>query len=254
MINLNDNLKPIEEGNAQIIEDVCLPIHQLALLRYEAISDFYTEEPQSIDIRIEKDREYVTFEQILRVRTWVPNKKTHSWCVYSEDRELTERDNNTCGLLIRQVTWDREKDLNKFKNADKETYKKLLESWPTLKIRNTYLEPQLCNEIEKIIRKFDEILQNGIALEERSNISSTPSWKNMELLRLFDWGKVHTTWSPSKENKVIESYILLLEKIFSESLDFATDEAIHQVNLDYSCPPIIWKALVHGNLNSILEK
>ena len=50
MIHL-EKKKPENNGNASIINEICSPIFQLAIARYEAIFDYYSEEPPTIYIQ-----------------------------------------------------------------------------------------------------------------------------------------------------------------------------------------------------------
>lgn len=60
-----EDLKPINTGNARTINEICSPILRLSMLRYEALFDFYSEEPCSVNVQLNKDEDSYKLEQIL---------------------------------------------------------------------------------------------------------------------------------------------------------------------------------------------
>ena len=86
-----DNLKPINTGNAKNINEVCTPIIKLIMIRYEAIFDFYSEEPYSINVQINEGDNKYKLEQIIRVRKWGNNTRSYSLSIYSQQREFEFR-------------------------------------------------------------------------------------------------------------------------------------------------------------------
>jgi len=247
-LNMHDSgfgIMPMETGNMQIINNVCRPIIPLTLLRYEAIADFYTEEPKHINIKInESDRGYM-FEQVLRFRVWVPNQITSSWLIYAQNREWLDEDGKTEGLLLRHVVWERNLDMEKAKNANKEDRQLLMDSWPYVKSVNMFLKPQLCNRLIQFLKAGDSILSKGIKLTERESDERNLKWRDIEINRMFDWGTVHAVWAPVMENKKVEKYIFKMSEHLRGYIEKDLD-SIYQVDLGFTYPPEAYKSLVSG--------
>lgn len=245
MSNMNSNFKPLESGNAHNINNVCYPVHAFVLMRYEAIADFFTEEPPLINIQLTQKSDVYTFEQVLRTRIWLSNKKTESWCIYSEEREWPETDGKRLGgLVIRHAVWDRKLDLTKVKQSP--DTKNILNDWPAIELQNYYVKPEKACKLIETFRSLDTMLEGGIKLRKRKDLMPQYVWNELEVKRLFDWGSVHAVWHPFMVNEDLEEKIFdlgsQLNSFQVEKLDY-----VYKMDLDYSCPPEVFKAIIQGN-------
>ncbi len=245
MKNFRANLKPEEKGNAENIKEVCCPTLPLILVRYESISEYYSQEPLLINIRPTELDDFITFEQVLRLRIWVPNEKINSWCIYSKEREWEVTRKLAKGIIIRHVVWDRKNDMAKAKE-NIENRQSLLNNWPTIKINNFYITPEISLELANDLKELDKFLVKGIKLRRRKSGEDKPEWGDFEILRLFDWGQVHATWGPTISNSNIEDYVKNLDKKLELYLS-ASHVTIYQMDLDYSYPTEIHKAIIQGD-------
>lgn len=241
--------KPKEKGNAVRIREVCHPTIPLTLVRYEAISDYYTEEPKLISVKPTKVDDFAIFEQVFRLRIWVPNEKTYSWCIYSEEREWMASKESPCGIIVRHVVWDRKKDLASVKRV-KDKREGLLKKWPTITTNNVFLSQGLSSQLIKDLKELDNALTKGILLRRRKRDEGKPEWGDFEIMRLYDWGQVHATWSPIMTNSHIECYT----KNLSRQLELyitGNSATVYQMDLDYSYPTEIAKDIVYGELTTV---
>jgi len=236
-----------EKGNAEVINSVCLPCIPLVLLRYEAFADFYTEEPYNVIVKFHKDEDKCSFEQIFRLRVWIPNQITYSWSIYSSSRDKFEKERKD-GLILRYVAWHRDLDINKLKEANKEKKQLLLTEWPELIANNIFLNHKQANHLVGILKKGDRLVNTGIELRKRDTKLETPKWKNMEINRLFDWGRVGANWSPIMENRKLEQYAIELNEGLFEYLNPEIErDRIYQMDLDFIYPPEMFKQLIDGS-------
>lgn len=251
MPNAASGSKPIENGNALNINEKCFSIVPLTMIRYEALSDFYAQEPLQIRMRLTKETQFSDYEQVLRIRTWFPNKKASSWCIYAKERDWAHVNNNSEGLIIRNVVWDVNFDLESLKSLKENERQTYLNNWPSLKLKTVFLNFNIVSELINTLQVFDRHLEKGIKLSKRKKTEKMQEWLEFEILRLFDWGQVHTTWSSFKTNIVLEDDILNLDKQLEEYMEVALND-IYEFDLDYSCPPNLWKALIQGNMELFL--
>lgn len=240
-----ENIKPIEEGNAQSISESCLPITPLVLLRYEAIADFYSEEPRNISVKLHESDKSNLFEQIFRLRVWVPNQAIDSWIIYCNSRDWLDPEVEVKGLIIRHVIWERSEDIVRVRTTHKNNKGKLLDRWPQIKARNIYLNPQLSVQLIKILSEGDKILSKGITLAKRSLKKNRPDWRNLEIRRVFNWGNVQALWDPSMENKELETYCLVLSDHL-KAISNQNLESVYELELDFGYPPEDYKSLLSG--------
>lgn len=56
-MNHTESDRPIIISNAEIIKETCRAVVKFPYLRYDAISEFYTEQPTLIRIKVDKDTE-----------------------------------------------------------------------------------------------------------------------------------------------------------------------------------------------------
>lgn len=238
---MENNIKPIEEVNAEYINEKCHPV-MFVMLQYEQIASFYSEEPLYIRVKQKKGNELYVYEQILRTRITIPNDKINAWCIYSGDREWPFKKSKERGLIVRNVVWDRRQDTNIAKGNP--TIKEL-KRWPTIYIKNIYLNPDKSHLLIKEIREFDQFIQRGIILKKR-NSKESPLWLDLEVMRWFDWGQVQTTWSPHvMMNHEVEMRVIKLNDLL-EQYKNNVQEKIYQMDIDYLIPPDIFKKYTQG--------
>lgn len=238
---MEKDFKPIEEGNAEIINEKCHPI-MVPMLQYEQMASYYTEEPLYIRAKHNKEDKLITYEQILRMRYTIPNDKINSWCIYSEDREYPFKKSKQSGLIIRNVIWDRKRDTNIVKGNPSIKEQK---RWPTIYIKNIYLTNDKSDDLIKEIKEFDQFIWRGIILKKRDT-KEHPLWLDLEVMRWFDWGQVKTTWSPYEMmNHEIEMQVIKLNDLLEEYKN-NEHEKIYQMDLDYLIPLEVFKKYTQG--------
>lgn len=261
MTNSKSNFQPTEMSNARTTKIVSMPVLPFALLRYETIADFYTQEPRVIHIKLQEDildtedNELNTFEQIFRLRFWIPNEKSYSWCIYSNNRDW--RESSKTNLIIRHAIWQRRYDMKKcmeyrkkYKPSLQDRVKDLqdpLYDWPNIELRNIYLKPE--PSWIKTLLDIDNILLNGASLSQRNN-QKMPEWCDVEVMRLFDWGTIHLLWDPHRQNQQLESSIYELEEKLIRSVKINGFD-IYQMILDYSLPPHLLKLSREHDLSEL---
>lgn len=226
---------PKNYGNADIITEQSKPSIKLVMLRYEDMFDFYSEEPFSIDIKTDEKSDISVYEQILRIRMWNRNNQSYSWCIYANDRHEFN------SIIIRKVTWDMENDKSNIKKYTKSEKEKLLSSWATIVTLNRYLDSSDSNEIIKMIKGLDLLIENGIMLYENAN--PTWEWRDLELLRLYDWGQIHNTWSTHRKNEDVENNINVFTSTLENFIEL-TKNNIYFMGLNYSIHPEKYKNIL----------
>lgn len=236
-----NNTKPVETGNSKIINEITSSILPLTLLRYESIAEFYTEEPMQIFVKLSENDEVTVLEQVFRLRMWITNTKIFSWSIYCNEREFSNTDSS--GLVLRHAVWDRWFDTKRMKEASKTDNEKLLNSWPSIKLRNIYFSRHNITSLSKLVSKVDSLVSNGIVLKKRKADSSQPVWKDLEIMRRYDWGQVHSTWSPFMENHTIEKNLFSLCEEFEKQINLGND-SIYKMSLDYNYPTNDYKSLI----------
>ncbi|GBF31954.1 hypothetical protein DCCM_0142 [Desulfocucumis palustris] len=238
---MEKDIKPIEEGNAEIINEKCHPI-MFPMLQYEQIASYYTEEPLYIRLKRNRGDKLITYEQILRMRYTIPNDKINSWCIYSEDREYPFEKSRQGGLVVRNAIWNRKRDTNMVKgnSAIKEQKR-----WPTIYIKNIYLSSDNINELIENIKKLDQFTNREIILKKRK-LNDHLLWLDLEVVRWYDWGQIKITWSPYEMmNHEIEMQVIKLNDLLEEYKN-NEHEKIYQMDLDYLIPPEVLKKYTQG--------
>lgn len=226
--------KPVNHGNADVIETNTLEI-KIPMFRYEAIFDFYSEEPSTIVIQDGKGGDEIVCEQILRLRRWNTNDKSYSWSIYSSDRETLDN------LVVRKVTWDSNADVKNMKESIRDHKEEILKCWPFINMYNLRLNTILSEKVVEIINKLDIKIENGIVLSK--NEFPNFEWRNIELRRIYDWGMVHSIWSTHKKNEEVESRMVELIS-FLDNLLGKDYVKIPSIRLNYSMLPELYKTLV----------
>lgn len=229
--------QPQEKGNANQVSIICSSIHPVLFVRYEALAEFLSDEPQFIHIKVDGNQESILMEQVLRVRIWDDTGLT-SWQIFSENRILNEG-GASIPIVIRKLRW--KKDNKILENMNKEVRKSLLESWPEIDIMNQYFELQPDANFFRSIDNLDLRLVKGVQLTSRK--SDVPSWINMEILRLYEWGKINIIWSQDKQHQELEERI---KELIEECSSFYEMPQISEMVLDYSIQPEEYRKIVTG--------
>jgi hypothetical protein len=220
--------KPDEFGNANVICEVSYPLIKLTLLRYEAIAEFFADEPYLIHINPEKDTEKITCEKILSLYIDVPNRYMMTYNIFSNEREDFSHDWYT---VLRKVIWDKENDQGQIKNNPdhRDVY---LNAWPNISIKNVVMTKN--DVLKEVIDDLDRIIENGIILSPRKD--EYPFWKDIAVMRKYNWGQVHNRWGASHQNIGIEAcFFELLRKM--EQMFIDKQPIFHKIALDYQILP-----------------
>lgn len=220
-----ENKYPADLGNAAIITNKVAQGSVYVMLRWEDIFDCFSEEPVSITVKEKENSSEEEYIRILRIRIWNQRKRSVSWSVYSEERENLEN------LVIRRVKWDMRKDEEWLRKHIKENRAAALKRQPTIEICNKFLLSNQSDSILRLIDNLDSEIKNGFSLHEDNN--STLEWRDIEILRLYDWGQIHLTWCPAKRNEEVERKM----KELAAGMDYAiekADESIFEMILNYS--------------------
>lgn len=223
-----DNKFPINNSNADVIIEKLVPKTKMVMIRFEAVFDYLSEEPAFISIKEKEDSMYEKYNCALRIRIWNSSKKSYSWSIYfGENQEI----NN---LVIRKVTWDIDKDIAFAKSNIKENREMVLKTYPSISIDSEYIPHIESNRLIQMIKEFDEVIGSGFVLND--NINPTWEWRDLEIIRLYDWGKIHFIWCTNKKNDKVEEKIK--ELIFH--IDMALNNCTKRINLmdlEYSITP-----------------
>ena len=92
---------------------------------------------------------------------------------------------------------------------------------------------------------MDDLMKCGILLSFRENSKESFKWSDIEVLRKFNWGQIHNTWSPIVVNTEIETFLKSMD-IYLNQLTEKPQEKIYQMDLDYSCSLHMKKDLIVG--------
>ena len=235
---MEKDIKPVEKGNAELIKEKCHPI-MFTMLQYEQIANFYTEEPLYIRAKLNEEDKLNVYEQILRIR-YKSLDRINSWCIYSLNREWSSKKTTDNRFIIRNVIWDRKHDL-KIAKDNQDGDKK---SWPTLYIKNIYINSDMADSVKKGIEQLDHFVRKGIVLKKRG-AKEYPPWLYFEVMRWFDWGQVKATWSPYMMNNEIETLVIKINELLEQCIA-NVKEMIYQMDLDYLIPPEVFKKYTQG--------
>lgn len=234
------NSKPQNYGNANFIVEQKQLECKLTMLKYENTFDFYSEEPSSILIKKENNNEEWIGTSILRIRIWNRKNQSCSWSVYANDRHEFNR------IVIRKVVWDMDKDIENAKVYAKKDKKELLILWPFITTFNKFIFTSEAENVIEMIKNFDSTIEKGIILYENKN--PTWEWRDIEVLRLYDWGQVHAIWNTNKKNEEIEEKIKKLISIFNLFIEKTYDN-VHSMSLNYSINPEEYKQIYMNSIN-----
>ena len=223
---------PIDIGNAAVVTNNIAIENIFVMEKLEEFFDFFSEEPVAIKVKEKINSENEEYICILRIRIWNQMGKSSSWSIYSRDREVSDK------LIIRRVVWDIDADETWVRSNIKENRELILKKWPSIEIRNVYLQASQNYTIIHLINNLDLEIENGFVLHHNENPAW--EWRDLEMLRLYNWGQIHFTWCASKKNEVVEKKIREL----ISGLDFSIrkdNEQIYQMNFYYSVDPEEYK-------------
>lgn len=221
------------EANSNVsdynIEVIALPT--IAMYRFETIFDTLAEEPNTMTLREKASGKSVLLEDIFRLRIWRRKGITRSWSLYADDRETPKY------IILRSVVWDMDKDMQDIiAVAGRE---QILNSWPEVAIKNICLQAKDCRRVFSAVQRIDRHISGGITFDEAEKPSW--EWRDIELMRNYDWGQVHATWNPTRRNTFVEEEIQLLSDLFSGLEQEKNNMGQYTLELNYRADwKLIW--------------
>ena len=232
-------MHPIETGNCKQIITECKPVLPLLLLRYESIATHYTEEPIFI-----YDNQDEPYEQIFRLREFIPNKKISSFMIYAKERKLSCQQD----IFIRHAYWDKKYDQQYIKEKDALRKQYLLTAMPSLYGRTLRINFGN-NHFTKVIHTLQEIqlhIEKNLVFHEPKQ--QRQQWNDIEIYVLFDWGKYCRIWDRSQENTHFQNRLDSLKYTIKQILKTTSDnhEPLEKITLDQSFPLSLFRDLTCG--------
>ncbi|WP_217595812.1 hypothetical protein [Cohnella sp. GbtcB17] len=229
--------QPNETSNAKKLSVVCSSVHPVIFFRHEALVEYLSEEPQFINVKKDLQDDILSMEQVLRIRKWSKEGIT-SWQIFSGIRDFTQS-NGLIPIIIRKLIW--QKDHSILENITSDMRKRLLQDWPEVVISNIYVQINSGSSLLKSLQLMDLTTTSGINLSDRKqNLSE---WTHIELMRLYEWGKLNLTWSSQKQHQELEELIKLLTTELSSIQE--TQEVFEMVH-DFSITPEDYRKIVTG--------
>lgn len=219
---------PINNGNATVISEKVVSKTKIVMKRFENMFDYFSEEPVSIMAKEKENSAEYEYTCILRIRIWNNREQSHSWSIYSRDREELN------SLIIRKVTWDLDKDMKYVKKNIKENRDVVLSAFPSIAICNKYILSSQSNQVIRRIKSLDEAIGKGFLLSDNKNPKW--EWRDLEVLRLYDWGQIHITWCTEKKNEKVEEKIKKLIMELNTVIE-KCDENITSMTINYDSIP-----------------
>lgn len=212
-------------GNAATILQKSLFPSKLMMIRFESIFDFLATEPALIIIQEKEDGDKRNYSEIFRIRKWGIDESV-SWSIFSSDRKKVDE------IVLRKVFWDKKKDKSILKNYNKENYDSLLECWPSIKVENIYVSRRETEKLVQIFENLDYKIQKGIKFKRNRK----KNYKNVELLRLCDWGQIHVTWGNGKTIKGLPKQAVILIKEMERLIKHGRRSKVFLMDLRYDIP------------------
>ena len=233
----------IEKGNIPSIESVCFPTAPFIMLRYSALADFYTEEPRYILARYSNNID-LSFEQILRIRLWIPNRRTSSWLIYATSRDVTDTNSLSNGIFLRHILWDKRQDITLIRS--KRDINSTENQYPRMMAETLHILPSdHITLIEKMIA-LDKTIKSGISLEEKEAALNIP-WSDMEVYRMYDAGYWGVNFSLNQRNLCLEKKVQeLIAYLHRTKRTSRYSENIKSIQLNYSYPIESYKNHIWG--------
>jgi hypothetical protein len=230
------NNKFVERGNASKINEVCYSVSNIPMIRYETLVDFCINEPALIHVFKNNTDNKIICEPILKLIVDVPNEHLRAFTVYSDERESFSKD---CCMVLRQIFWDKQSDINELKQfPEKRT--EFLTSWPSIISKNIVFREN--RRLVEMLEKIDKIINHGIILENRAE-SEVLSWRDIEIMRRYEWGEIRNSWGTSMQNLQVEKQIFnLADNLFLE-ID-KEQPMVNKIELDYRFPIDLYQKIV----------
>lgn len=217
------NRCPKELGNATNIIGETVKENLSLFEKLEKEFDFLSEEPLTVSIKKEEGSKVELFTRILRIRVWC-GKYKNSWNVYSKDREIFN------DLIVRRVVWDLDKDAKFLKKYCDENQKVMSERFLSVDILNIYISSFQAKNVIRLINQLDTEIGEGFILKKKHRTKE--KWREVEILRLYDWGQIHCIWGSDRKHKdvckKIKKLVLGLDKVIKKS-----GESIFEMTLNY---------------------
>ena len=111
-------------------------------------------------------------------------------------------------------------------------------AWPQISTYNKYCKKKNTDKLRKTMQKLDEIMENGFLLHETDKAGE--QWREIEILRRYDWGQVHFTWDTSMRNEAVIKRTLKLIREIEYLLKKHMDD-VYYMSLNYSITPETYK-------------
>ena len=225
-----------EYGNATTILQKSLFPSKLIMVRFESIFNFFATEPTVMIVQEKENGDKINYSEIFRIREWGIDECV-SWSIFSSDREKVDK------IVLRKVFWNKKKDKNILKNCNKGNYESLLECWPSIKIRNIYISNMETEKLVQILENLDYKIQKGIRFKRNAK----KKYKDVELLRLFDWGQIHITWGGNKTIKGIQKQVVIIIKEIERLIKHEGKKKAFLIDLRYNLPIDLYKKIFASN-------
>ena len=233
--------KPSEKVNANSVHEARYPLIKLAMIRYGAIMGYYYDEPCLIHLYPEDNEKNIICERILSFHLDVPNDYSTTYSIYSNSRELFTAD---WYAIVRILYWDKRADQARIKTF-KEEREALLHAWPSIDIKNTVIKQNA--HVSEIIFGLDELVERGVIITPRKDVF--PFWRDISMVRRYDWGEVRNNWGASHQNERLEAYIHdSMKKL--DQISAGVNSTYHKMVIDYQVTPEMFHDAVVGKYAS----
>lgn len=215
-------------GNADSIINKVVSWTRIPMLRYEDVFTFYALEPLTITIKENEMSEGSVNERILRIIRWNNVGASYSWSIYAEDRHEFNK------VVVKKVIWNMETDKKRmieFIDIDPE---KVLMACPDINIVSVYIDEKHSQQIVEAVKELDELAEKGIVWDTEEH--PTWEWKDLDILRLYDWGRVNLLWCPCKKCEELEKRM----KRIIELIDYFAGKKfsnVYSMKFNYSESP-----------------
>lgn len=232
------DVKFIEQGNTSIIDEVCSPASKIPMIRYETLVDFCVNEPALIHVLKNRTCDKIVCEQIFKMIVDIPNDHLIAFTIYANERENFTQD---CCMVIRQIFWDKQIDIKNLKQFP-ERRTDFLMSWPSIKSKNIVFGENV--KIIKVLNDIDKIINHGLILQNRTKNESL-SWRDIEIMRRYDWGEIRTSWGTFMQNIQIEHYLFDVMNHLEIEMTKESSKA-YKIELDYKIPLDLYQKIICG--------
>lgn len=231
-------MKPENKANAENVQETNSHALKLALLRYEQLFNLYAEEPYIIKVKMQKSSRYQEYEQVFRIRKWLPNVGAYAYYLYSTERECFGEN-----FILRKVSWDRKEDENRVRQQNEFQRDELLFSWPSIIAESIFLATAEYGNILDLLSQMDEVVRNGISLKAKPTRHNF-DYNNIECSRRYDWGEVKSIWNSNMENMELEELIIKFENECKAVKN--NGNQVYQMDFDYLFNPDEMKNSIYG--------